>query len=123
MKPALDLSPLGTARPEVMDPFLAWLLPVRERLASSFGIEPEVSYLAWEVARWPAALDLEERQALALLILTARSVALQRQGSTRLPLQGDARVQSGSISPAGCWRVRVRARCSSRPAPWTAPTG
>ena len=87
MKPVVDLSPLGTARPTAEDPFLAWLAPVQERLASSFGIEAEVSYLAWEVARWPADLDLEERKALALLILTAL-VAL-RQGSTRLPLRGD----------------------------------
>jgi exodeoxyribonuclease V alpha subunit len=88
MKPVVDLSPLGTARLKAEDPLLAWLGPVRERLASLFGIEPEVSYLAWEVARWPADLELEERQALVLLILTAL-IAL-RQGSTRLPLRGDS---------------------------------
>jgi exodeoxyribonuclease V alpha subunit len=87
MKPVVDLSPLGTARPDAEDPFLGWLGPVRARLASAFGIEPEVAYLAWEVARWPAELDLQERQALALLVLTAL-IGL-RQGSTRLPLQGD----------------------------------
>src|ERR1700678_624764 len=87
MKPVVDLSPLGTARLKAEDPMLAWLGPVRERLASSFGIEPEVSYLAWEVARWPADLELEERKALVLLILTAL-IAL-RQGSTRLSLGGD----------------------------------
>ena len=50
MKPVVDLSPLGTARLKAEDPLLAWLSTVQERLASSFGIEPEVSYLAWEVA-------------------------------------------------------------------------
>jgi exodeoxyribonuclease V alpha subunit len=87
MKAAAALSPHGTARPPVEDALLDWLGPVRARLASEFGIEPEVGFLAWEVARWPDGLDLEERQALALLVLTAL-VAL-RQGSTRLPLGDD----------------------------------
>jgi exodeoxyribonuclease V alpha subunit len=87
MRAAVVLSPHGTARPPVEDPLLAWLGPVRARLESEFSIEPEVGFLAWEVARWPADFTLEERAALALLVLTAL-VAL-RQGSTRLPLGAD----------------------------------
>jgi exodeoxyribonuclease V alpha subunit len=87
MKATLGLSPHGAARPPVEDPLLAWLGPVRERLDSEFAIDPEVAFLAWEVARWPAELTFEERAALALLVLSAL-VAL-RQGSTRLPLGAD----------------------------------
>jgi exodeoxyribonuclease V alpha subunit len=87
MKAAVDLAPLGSARPPVSDPLLAWLRPVQETLGSEFAIEPEVALLAWELARWPAGLDLEERKALVLLALGAL-VAL-RQGSTRLPLRGE----------------------------------
>jgi exodeoxyribonuclease V alpha subunit len=87
MKATIELSPYGAARPPVDDPLLAWLGPVRERLDSEFAIEPEVGFLAWEVARWPADLTFEERAALALLVLSAL-VAL-RQGSTRLPLGAD----------------------------------
>jgi exodeoxyribonuclease V alpha subunit len=95
MKPVVDLSPLGTARvgaknasiPEGEQALLNWLAPVKERLASAFAIEEEVVFLAWELARWPVELQAEERQALALLALTAL-VAL-RQGSTRLPLRND----------------------------------
>ena len=96
MNPVVDLSPLGTARVGAKnasslagdeEALLAWLGPVRERLASAFAIEEEVVFLAWEVARWPVGLEVEERQALALLALTAL-VAL-RQGSTRLPLRGE----------------------------------
>jgi exodeoxyribonuclease V alpha subunit len=87
MKATAGLSPHGAARPPVDDPLLAWLGPVRERLDSEFAIEPEVGFLAWEVARWPADLTFEERAALALLVLSAL-VAL-RQGSTRLPMGAD----------------------------------
>jgi exodeoxyribonuclease V alpha subunit len=84
MKAAIELSPRGTARPPVNDPLHAWFGPLRARLNSEFGIEPEVGFLASEVAAWPMDLTFEERAALALLVLSAL-VAL-RQGSTRLPL-------------------------------------
>jgi exodeoxyribonuclease V alpha subunit len=87
MKAVVDLSPLGSARPADPDPLLAWLAPVQERLGSAFSVEPEVGYLAWEVARWPADLTVAERAALTLLVLTA--LVTLRQGSTRLPLRGE----------------------------------
>ena len=96
MKPVVNLSPLGSARagakdapslPEEEEALLHWLGPVKERLASAYAIEEEVVFLAWELARWPAGLNVEERQALALLALTA--LVELRQGSTRLPLRGE----------------------------------
>ena len=96
MKPVVDLSPLGTARagaknastlPTDEEALLNWLGPVKEQLASAYAIEEEVVFLAWELARWPAGLNVEERQALALLALTA--LVELRQGSTRLPLRGE----------------------------------
>ncbi len=96
MKPVVDLSPLGTARAGAKNAstlltddevLLNWLAPVRERLASEFSVDEEVVFLAWELARWPAGLEVEERQALALLALTA--LIELRQGSTRLPLRGE----------------------------------
>lgn len=95
MRTAAPLSPLGTARAAVAsarppDPadaaLLAWLAPVRERLATAFAVEDEVALLAWELARWPAGLALNERAALSLLALSA--LLALRQGSTRLPLRG-----------------------------------
>jgi len=97
MKPVVDLSPLGTARAGARkastspmtdeEALLHWLGPVKERLGSAYSIEEEVAFLAWEFARWPAGLNVEERQALALLALTA--LVELRQGSTRIPLRGE----------------------------------
>jgi exodeoxyribonuclease V alpha subunit len=95
MSPVVDLSPFGTARADIEGTraagddeaaLLGWLGGVRERLVSTFAVEDEVAFLAWEVARWPSGLTVEDRAALALLVLSAL-VAL-RQGSTRLPLRG-----------------------------------
>jgi exodeoxyribonuclease V alpha subunit len=95
MRTAAPLSPLGTARAAITSvqpadtaeaALLAWLAPVRERLVTAFAVEDEIALLAWELARWPAGLDLDDRAALTLLALSAM-LAL-RQGSTRLPLRG-----------------------------------
>jgi exodeoxyribonuclease V alpha subunit len=88
MNPAVTLSPLGTARPTVEDPLVAWLEPVLARLQSEFAIDREIGFLAWELARWPEGLALDERAALTILILTAL-VGL-RQGSTRVSLSAEA---------------------------------
>jgi exodeoxyribonuclease V alpha subunit len=90
MKRLTDLSPLGTARaalgatPDDEAPLLAWLGPVRERLAARFNLDDEVAFLAWELGRWPEGLDHADQAALVLLALTA--LIAQSQGSTRLPL-------------------------------------
>jgi exodeoxyribonuclease V alpha subunit len=97
MRPLTELSPSGTARAAVAtgaptgddeSALLAWLRPVRERLAASFNLEEEVAFLAWELGRLPDGLNREERAAVILLALTAL-IAL-RQGSTRLPLRDRA---------------------------------
>ena len=98
MRPLTELSPSGTARAVVTTvgsagdddatALLAWLRPVRERLAASFNLEEEVGFLAWELARLPEGLNREERASLLLLALTAL-IAL-RQGSTRLPFRDRA---------------------------------
>ncbi|AGA28701.1 exodeoxyribonuclease V subunit alpha [Singulisphaera acidiphila] len=98
MRPLTELSPSGTARAVVatgLPPseddeaaLLAWLRPVRERIAASFNLEEEVAFLAWELGRLPPGLNREERAALILLALTAL-IAL-RQGSTRLPFRDRA---------------------------------
>lgn len=95
MRPLTELSPLGTARAVVASgvpagdddesALLAWLRPIRERLAASFNLEEEVAFLAWELGRLPDGLNREERAALILLALTTL-IAL-RQGSTRLPFR------------------------------------
>lgn len=98
MRPLTELSPLGTARAAVKSgspsenddgaSLLAWLRPVRERLAASFNLEEEVAFLAWELGGLPDGLSREERASLILLALTAL-IAL-RQGSTRLPFRDRA---------------------------------
>lgn len=65
MRPLTELSPSGTARAVVatgLPPseddeaaLLAWLRPVRERIAASFNLEEEVAFLAWELGRLPPA--------------------------------------------------------------------
>ncbi|WP_406699287.1 exodeoxyribonuclease V subunit alpha [Singulisphaera sp. Ch08] len=98
MRPLSELSPFGTARAAVSagasskgddeSALLAWLRPVRERLASSFNLEEEVAFLAWELGRLPDGLSREERASLILMALTAL-VALG-QGSTRIPFRDPA---------------------------------
>jgi exodeoxyribonuclease V alpha subunit len=93
MKGPLELSPLGTALtvvgngsiPEPETVLLEWLRPVRENLKVCYNIEDEVGFLAWELARWQPGLELAERQALILLILSA--LVQVRLGSTRLALR------------------------------------
>ncbi len=92
-----DLSPLGVARaalaedgafPSEEGALLRWLVPIRERVRTLYNLEDEVAFLAWELARWQSGLPLEERKGLTLLVLSA--LIHMRQGSTRLPLRGDA---------------------------------
>ena len=90
MKGPIVLSPLGTARagigvtgqPDAELDLLGWLGHIREQLRTLYNMEEEVAFLAWELARWQAGLDSDERQALILLILTA--LIQERQGSTRI---------------------------------------
>ncbi|SIN71271.1 DNA helicase/exodeoxyribonuclease V, alpha subunit [Singulisphaera sp. GP187] len=98
MRPLTELSPFGTARAAVSagapsgdddeTALLAWLRPVRERLAASFNLEEEVAFLAWELGRLPDGLNRQERAALILLALTA--LVTLGQGSTRLPFRDRA---------------------------------
>ncbi|WP_422927165.1 exodeoxyribonuclease V subunit alpha [Singulisphaera sp. PoT] len=92
-----DLSPLGVARASLArghsqgDPdaeLLRWLAPVRERVRTLYNLDDEIPFLAWELARWQAGLNLEDRRALVMLVLSA--LVHMRQGSTRLPLVGEA---------------------------------
>jgi exodeoxyribonuclease V alpha subunit len=124
MKSPTDLSPLGTARAAVAEAassgddeaLLAWLGPVRERLAASFNLEEEVALLAWELGRWPEGLKPEERASLALLALTA--LVVLRQGSTRLPFHDRAirldvarQLLPGDDPPLGLDAARAVALC------------
>ncbi|MHC5544503.1 exodeoxyribonuclease V subunit alpha, partial [Singulisphaera rosea] len=97
MKPTHPLSPLGTARTafsvhgETIDDesvILDWLSLVRERLGTLYNFEDEVPFLAWELVRWQSGLTLDERRAMILLVLSALVHA--REGSTRIPLLGEA---------------------------------
>jgi exodeoxyribonuclease V alpha subunit len=95
MKPRLiELSPLGTALaavgnrsiPELDLAILEWLRQVRENLRTCYNIDDEVGFLAWELARWQPGLELTERQALILLILSA--LVQVQLGSTRVTFEG-----------------------------------
>ena len=94
MTELLELSPLGTAQAvlesetvsdEVL--LLDWLWHVRENLKACYNVEDEVGFLAWELVRWQPGLELAERQALILLILSA--LVQLRLGSTRLAVRNE----------------------------------
>ena len=79
---------------------LDWLEQLREPLKTLYNLEDEISYIAWELARWQEGLALRERQALILLILSA--LIQLRQGSTRIALRVQTMVdRSGSNSSKG----------------------
>jgi len=108
MKGPIELSPFGTARAAVtsvglaavsgfgsQSPFvpepeialLGWLRHVREQLRALYNLEDEIAFIAWELARWQPGINLIERQALILLILTP--LVHLRLGSTRIVLHGE----------------------------------
>lgn len=113
MKGPIVLSPLGTARegiglsaqPAAELDLLGWLGHIREQLRTLYNMEEEVAFLAWELARWQAGLDSDERQALILLILTA--LIQDRQGSTRIAFQSPEgralrfKLAKGLLGPVG----------------------
>jgi len=108
MKGPIELSAFGTARtavatvglatesrsgsafavvPEPEVALLEWLKKVREPLTTLYNLEDEIAFIAWELARWQPGINLIERQALILLILTA--LVHLRLGSTRIALRGE----------------------------------
>ena len=106
MKGPIELSPFGTAGrpsrawvsaagsgstsasvPEPEVALLGWLGQVREPLRTLYNLEDEIAFIAWELARWQPGINLVERQALILLILTA--LVHLRLGSTRIALRGE----------------------------------
>jgi exodeoxyribonuclease V alpha subunit len=101
MKGPIELSPFGTARIAVTQAnrpgasatdneperaLLGWLAQVRGQLRTQYNVEDEISFIAWELARWPEGLATDERQVLILMILMV--LLHLRDGSTRLALRG-----------------------------------
>ncbi len=101
MKGPIELLPFGTARMGVTQAdspsvsgaddesemvLLGWLAQVRVQLRTQYNMEDEISYVAWELARWPDKLAVDERQVLILMILMV--LLHLREGSTRLALRG-----------------------------------
>ncbi len=91
---------------------LAWLRPIRERLAASFNLEEEVAFLAWELGRLPDGLNREERAALILLALTTLIAhASEEHAAPRFAIEA-----SGSKSPAYSSRTKGRGGGGKSPA-------
>jgi exodeoxyribonuclease V alpha subunit len=66
---------------------LDWLEQIREPLRMLYNLEDEVTFIAWELARWQPGINLIERQAVIMLILMA--LVHLRMGSTRIALHGE----------------------------------
>lgn len=87
-------SPLGTARQLFLGhtPFqearASALLDTLHRAAEQHEEGRNALLLAWELSRYQEGLSLSEYQALLLLLLA--SLLTMRQGSTRMPVLGDA---------------------------------
>ena len=116
MKRPLDLSPLGTAREAICgashsplpasptaseQELLCWFNKIREPLRTLYNVEDEIGLIAWELARWQEGLELIEKQALILLVLTV----LVHLRNGRFPRSACAARRDGRfalISRAGC---------------------
>ena len=86
------LSPFGTATelyqgatPSDESRKLPALLRQLAGTVQDFNLEKEMVQLAYEAAGWQSGLSPEEQQAFVLMVLC--SLIMQRQGSTRMPLQ------------------------------------